>query len=220
MDEERYLVLLERIRRYYDLDEDNTPELALEFPPATEEQIRETEQVLKFSLPPLLRFLYLHLANGGFGPGYGIIGAIGGYPLDDGMGDDIAHGYLTNSRRNKLVQLDELEMTSKVQWHHTLKMLPAEQTVDWENKPVKLDDYPLGPHDGEVYLYELPEDTWPDRLLPLCYWGCGIASCMDATTDHIYQVFASIRGRHYIVEYRAASLEEWLERWLAGEDLQ
>jgi len=32
-----------------------------------------------FPYPPLLRTLYLRLANGGFGPAYGLVGAFGGY---------------------------------------------------------------------------------------------------------------------------------------------
>lgn len=49
------------------------------FPPATPEQLRETEDFLGFPLPLLLRVLYTQLANGGFGPGAGIRGTVGGY---------------------------------------------------------------------------------------------------------------------------------------------
>src|SRR5207253_5237760 len=37
------------------------------------------EQLLGFSLPPLLRALYANIANGGFGPGGGLKGVVGGY---------------------------------------------------------------------------------------------------------------------------------------------
>jgi len=47
--------------------------------PATEEQLRVTEQALGYPLPPLLKNLYMQIANGGFGPGYGLRGALGGY---------------------------------------------------------------------------------------------------------------------------------------------
>jgi SMI1 / KNR4 family (SUKH-1) len=50
-----------------------------EFPPATPAQIRETETVLGFALPPLLCAIYMSVANGGFGPGQGLTGASGGY---------------------------------------------------------------------------------------------------------------------------------------------
>jgi hypothetical protein len=49
------------------------------YPPATDEQLCATERALGFSLPPLLRTLYSHVAKGGFGPGYGLIGALGGF---------------------------------------------------------------------------------------------------------------------------------------------
>ncbi|TMB83569.1 MAG: hypothetical protein E6J48_03945 [Chloroflexi bacterium] len=49
------------------------------FPPATEQELHETETILRFRLPPLLRALYAHLGNGGFGPGGGIRGVLGGY---------------------------------------------------------------------------------------------------------------------------------------------
>lgn len=50
-----------------------------EFSPATMAQIDETESVLGFALPPLLRAIYMSVANGGFGPGQGLTGASGGY---------------------------------------------------------------------------------------------------------------------------------------------
>lgn len=49
------------------------------FPPATAEQRQQTEVQLGFSLPPLLALLYSSIANGGFGPGAGIRGIVGGY---------------------------------------------------------------------------------------------------------------------------------------------
>ena len=49
------------------------------FPPATAEQIAETHQRLGFSLPANLTALYTHIANGGFGPGAGLRGVVGGY---------------------------------------------------------------------------------------------------------------------------------------------
>lgn len=53
------------------------------YPPATEEQIRVTENHLGLSLPGSLKSLYMEVANGGFGPGCGIRGAVGGYTWYD-----------------------------------------------------------------------------------------------------------------------------------------
>lgn len=57
--------------------------LGFEFPPATEDQLRATEEALGFSIPPMLRALYARVANGGFGPSTGITGARGGYYYGD-----------------------------------------------------------------------------------------------------------------------------------------
>ncbi|WP_158711501.1 SMI1/KNR4 family protein [Streptomyces xylophagus] len=47
-------------------------------PPATPEAVTSAEEVIGFSLPPLLRRLYVEVANGGFGPRQGILGVRGG----------------------------------------------------------------------------------------------------------------------------------------------
>ena len=51
--------------------------------PATAKAIARAEAELGFKLPELLARIYREIANGGFGPGYGIIGLTGGY-LDNG----------------------------------------------------------------------------------------------------------------------------------------
>jgi hypothetical protein len=55
-----------------------------EFAPATEKQVRETEELLGFALPAVLRALYTRIANGGFGPAYGFRGIQGGNPQRGG----------------------------------------------------------------------------------------------------------------------------------------
>lgn len=52
--------------------------------PATSEAVDACEKALGLQLPPVLREIYLNVANGGFGPGYGIIGIEGGFA--DGRG--------------------------------------------------------------------------------------------------------------------------------------
>jgi hypothetical protein len=51
-------------------------------PKASKQSVVAAEEALGFSLPPLLRRIYLEVANGGFGPDYGLIGVGGGH-LDD-----------------------------------------------------------------------------------------------------------------------------------------
>ncbi|WP_052744837.1 hypothetical protein [Micromonospora sp. HK10] len=50
--------------------------------PASVDAVAEAERLLGHPLPPLLRRLYLEVANGGFGPG--ILGVAGGHPDDRG----------------------------------------------------------------------------------------------------------------------------------------
>lgn len=55
------------------------------YPPATQNALTSTERRLGFSLPQTLRKIYLNVANGGFGPGYGVMGVEGGFT------DDLEH---------------------------------------------------------------------------------------------------------------------------------
>jgi hypothetical protein len=59
--------------------------------PASEDDLVRTEQLLGFAIPPLLRRLYKEVANGGFGPGYGLTGAEGGKA--DAIGYSIGGAY-------------------------------------------------------------------------------------------------------------------------------
>lgn len=52
--------------------------------PASTDELRAAEDRLGFSLPPLLAAVYIRVANGGIGPGYGLIGLPGGFADDQG----------------------------------------------------------------------------------------------------------------------------------------
>jgi hypothetical protein len=64
-----------------DLDAGRPPALSLADPV----DIVNDEKRLGFTLPPLLKLLYAEIGNGGFGPGYGLIGLTNGVPNDQGM---------------------------------------------------------------------------------------------------------------------------------------
>jgi len=49
------------------------------YSPATPEQIASTQAAIGFELPQLLKEILVKIGNGGFGPGYGLIGVEGGY---------------------------------------------------------------------------------------------------------------------------------------------
>jgi hypothetical protein len=48
------------------------------YPAATRKAVREAERALGFALPEFLKELYFEVGNGGFGPGYGLLGVRGG----------------------------------------------------------------------------------------------------------------------------------------------
>jgi hypothetical protein len=61
---------------------------------ATPEAIEAAEARIGHALPPLLRRLYLEVANGGFGPGSGIIGVAGGWTDESGRTIDRVHAMM------------------------------------------------------------------------------------------------------------------------------
>jgi hypothetical protein len=168
--------------------EENIPVPRIEYPPATEGQLRATEEALGFPLPPLLRALYAQVANGGVGPRYGIMGAIGGF---EDVGGTIVDAYLSKKERYRFVELT---------------------TCEQQAEPY------LGPgylHRNKLVsnlYFDLPSDVWPDRLLQFYDQGCGDYSCIDVNTNRIFLVASDER-----VLYEANSLEEWLERWLQDD---
>jgi SMI1 / KNR4 family (SUKH-1) len=158
-------------RQFYDYDERagrehivevNIPVPYIAYPPATEEQLRATEETLSFPLSPLLRALYAEVANGGVGPVQGIMGAIGGFEDNHGT---IVDAYLEKKEHYRLVDLAAFEQWAKP---YTGSM---------------------GSHRVASHQYvELPRDVWPDRLLEFYHDGCGIFSCIDVSTGRIFLI--------------------------------
>ena len=64
-------------------------------PPLTPEDCRAVESALGFALPAVLRHVYLTVANGGFGPGYGLTG-IGPTGFADDNGETADRRYATD----------------------------------------------------------------------------------------------------------------------------
>ncbi len=61
-------------------------------PPATAEAVNSAEAAIGFPFPPLLRRFWIEVANGGFGPGYGLFGIEGGF-FEDSSGLTIVELY-------------------------------------------------------------------------------------------------------------------------------
>jgi hypothetical protein len=137
--------------------------------PATEEELAAAERRLGFAIPPAVRQVYGSVANGGFGPGYGLIGIGGGARSD--LGRDAVEEYV---------------------------MFRQPDSED-------------------------PEWYWPEKLLPICHWGCAIYSCVDCSD-----------GKATVIRFdpnpidgdwtKAFAAEGyaflgWLQAWLRGEEL-
>jgi hypothetical protein len=131
--------------------------------PASPMEIALTESKLGFRLPPLLRQIY-GVANGGLGPGFGLL------RIGEGA-DTLAAVYRSFA------------------------------------------DSSIAPKPSEPGFDQYP---WPDRLLPICDWGCAIWSCLDCGTDGGAIVTAS---NGHAFANAGHTLESWLLAWLAGVDL-
>jgi len=79
----------------YMVAEDDPHRVGFWFPPAAQEELKVTEVILGFSLPPILRALYTQVANGDFEPAYSMRGVIGGAPGEAGT---IAAWYRTRAK--------------------------------------------------------------------------------------------------------------------------
>ena len=187
------------------------------YPPATEEQLRTTERALGFSLPSVLRAVYVRVANGGFGPGYGLAGAHGGFLFDDVRRPSVSVAEVPGSSAD-----DGLRCK--------VPTIAASLTVGvWRMAAATASALKESP---DCYL-ECPTD--PDGLVTLCHWGCSIYSVFDRWTGFVYTSAPYVRHdfdyypRHVApdgddivvgLQYQADSIEDWLSRWLADDLFQ
>jgi SMI1 / KNR4 family (SUKH-1) len=132
--------------------------------------IKVVDTELRFELPELLRMIYTKVGNGGFGPGYGLIGVPGG-AIEDG------------------------------------------KTINEHYQSFRSSD----PDD--------PKWKWPEKLLPICHWGCAIYACVDCSRPEA-PVITFDPNCHDLNDswddcfrQSASSLQEWLTAWLNGVDL-
>jgi len=137
------------------------------YPPVGYDQVALAETRLGFLLPDLLREIYTKVGNGGFGPGYGLIGLNGG--ATDRVGTD---------ERNLI----------------------------------------------QCYESRRFDPDWPEKLLPICTWGCAIYSCLDCSRPGVPVISYDPNGNDHPPGrqpniFHFESLADWIERWLRGEDL-
>lgn len=128
-------------------------------PPATETQLQATEDLLGFPLPPSLRALYEHVANGGFGPGYdGLFSVLGSKNQESWL---LTSQYLFQKANSQPIDLSVCDRRVREDIRGYAKYL-----ADWE-----------------IFV---PPGYWPDRLLPLSHDGCALFYYLDVPTGRIF----------------------------------
>lgn len=176
-------------------DKLNDPQrFGFKYPLATEEQLLATEEALGFALPPLLRALYTQFANGGFGPGYGIFGAIGGF---DVMGT-IVDRYLAY-----------IDAGNVLPWCTERRIIDF---ADYDGQWQEVRDTGKNGKVRTIRYLKLSSCFWPEQFLPICDWGCVNESCLDCKTGRVYR-FGVAKDESHLIWLQASSLKEWLERW-------
>lgn len=64
----------------------------------------------------------------------------------------------------------------------------------------------------EVSDWDEERLRWPKKLLPFCYWGCAMKSCVDCSDPQFpVKLFNPLR-----FSLESPTLESWFERWLKG----
>ncbi len=163
------------------------------YAPATEEQLLATEEALGFPLPPLLRALYANIANGGFGPGHGIRGAIGGF--DGGETGTI------------------LKYLSSIDTEYVYPWCSERRVINFADDDDQWEELTGEGRNGVVrtvrYL-KLSSCFWPEQFLQICDWDCVNESCLDCKTGCVY-LFGMAEDESHLIQLQASSLEEWLE---------
>ncbi|GAA2566783.1 MULTISPECIES: SMI1/KNR4 family protein [Streptomyces] len=121
------------------------------------------EAALGFELPPLLADLYLRIADGGFGPEYGLLPLLDSPPSDE---------------------------------------------------PAAVVQYLASRESGR----EDPDWPWPEGVLPISHWGCGMYACVDCRSPEATVVlFEPNPGDPALAWYvDAPSLSDWLRSWVEG----
>jgi hypothetical protein len=128
-------------------------------PPATEDQLQATEDLLGFSLLPALRVLYKRVANGGFGPGWDGLFCTPG--CQDARSWVLTDQYQFLKEGKQPIALSACEQRMFQRGNDYAKYL-----ADWEIR--------------------VPRGYWPERLLPLSHDGCAIFYFLDVPTGRVF----------------------------------
>ena len=158
------------------------------YPPATEEQLRATEEQLGFQLPPELRRLYSEIANGGvnLGIAHVFFGAIGGCPVNPGWRMDTIEQLASESSWRLHPRIEESLLRNP--GHYVVAESSPEGFL-WiaEDSEISIE---ISRHTGYIYNTE--------------YWGE-----IPARVPEDFALESLI-----CIELVAPSLADWFKQWL------
>ncbi|GHO48463.1 SMI1/KNR4 family protein [Ktedonospora formicarum] len=188
----------------------HNPREGFEFAPVTEQELLHVEEAFGFVHPPLLRDLYLHIANGGFGPGTGLIGIPGGF----------CYWLWRDLRYDRLMKEHLLEKCTPIHGEGFCERTWPELFAPI---PFDLEAYERSHH--QPNRVSLVRGEWPTCFLNISESEGDGSYYVHAKTGHVYLVDNSFDkaplrdGQEVVYELhrQADSLEEWFERWLNGE---
>lgn len=167
------------------------------FPPTTMVVVEDTEAKLGFGLPPLLRQLYTRVANGGFGPGYGIFGLDGGYADPQVIAPESIGGFRSGTL---------------VEWYFAYRGTDdgapeVNHAFDSEDQSTLFVD--SDPRQGMW--------NWFDKLLPIANHGCWRLSCIDCSKPSFPVLIFD--GQQSLLNLENSTFEGWIEDWLQASDI-
>ncbi len=123
-------------------------------PPAAIPRVEAVEEKLGFRLPAPLRFIYVGVANGGFGPGGDVLGIAGGHAGEHGLtADELYLGYVTVEPDGPLP--DPTDPT----WRWPEKLMPF---YDWGNGIYSCLDCSAEP--APVIVFDPNVQPWRDAF--------------------------------------------------------
>lgn len=154
-------------------------------PTAAPAVVDAAEASFGFVLPPLLHAIYTHVANGGFGPGYGIYGLEGGYLRKDPHGQDVPPATLVEA------------------YFACEPMGPSLTELQYNFR-----------RDGAFFLGDEPGNPplWPRQLIEICGWGDDLYSCIDCSNqDYPVLVYIAYGGQ---IHPQSPTFSQWIQDWL------
>jgi hypothetical protein len=172
--------------KFTDMNTFSQPILA----PADAVDVEYDERRLGFPLPPLLKRIYSEIGNGGFGPGYGLIGLTNGVPDDTGKtGPDIYKEFRS---------ADSGEANLK--W--PLGLLPIcnwgcaiVSCVDSGDPSFRMRIFDPNAHDGDDWADSLFEES-PSFEVWIQAWASGVDlwALMYGEEGHVTQILSARRS--------------------------